>query len=87
MSAPTRISIGSRVVVRLRAGIDSSTGRMQYRDRIGHIVSYDGETLLLRRDAAANGSHPEETIAIPTELIHIMKPIPERLVGATRRSK
>ena len=74
---------GSRVVIRIQDGRDSITGRMQYRDYVGHVqqVAPD-ETgipiIYLKRDAAANGSRPEEDVAISTAKVVAIKPIPER---------
>ena len=74
---------GIRVVIRVHDGQDSLTGRMQFRDYVGHVqrvVADDtGEPIIyLTRDAAANGSRPEENVAISTSNIVAIKPIPER---------
>ncbi|WP_101671092.1 DUF6725 family protein [Bifidobacterium anseris] len=80
MRLPEHIPAGARVVVRLYAGIDEHTGRMQYRDVVGHVRSWDGTTLELTRDAAANGSRPAQDVSIRPEQIAILKPVPERPV-------
>ncbi|WP_300768220.1 DUF6725 family protein [uncultured Bifidobacterium sp.] len=69
---------GSRVVVRLYDGIDTRTGRMSYRDVLGHVLSWDGDVLELRRDPSIDFSRPETTIEIAGKDIAIIKPIPER---------
>lgn len=78
MRLPERIPAGARIVVRIKAGIDPIDGRMKYNDRIGHVVSWDGSTLVLDRDAARNGSRPAERIEIAADSIAILKPVPER---------
>ena len=52
--------------------------KIEYHDAIGHVISWDGETLHLMRDAAANGSRPEQEIFIDARTIVRLKPIPER---------
>ena len=74
----SHIPSGSRIVVRIADGIDERSGRRQYRDFIGHAVSWDGTELNLHRDASANGSRPAEDIVIPARIIVRMKPVPER---------
>ena len=56
MRLPERIPVGARVVVRITDGVDEYTGRHQYRDYVGHVRAWDGRTLQLTRDAAANGT-------------------------------
>lgn len=75
---PSHIPSGSRIVVRIADGINEHSGRRQYRDFIGHAVSWDGTELDLHRDASAKGSRPAEDIVIPAQIIVRMKPIPER---------
>ena len=58
-----------------------TTGRapkIEYHDAIGHVISWDGITLHLMRDAAANGSRPEQEMFIDARTIVRLKPIPER---------
>ena len=58
-----------------------TTGRapkIEYHDAIGHVISWDGATLHLMRDAAANGSRPEQEMFIDARTIVRLKPIPER---------
>lgn len=52
--------------------------KIEYHDAIGHIISWDGETLHLMRDAAANGSRPEQEMFIDARTIVRLKPVPER---------
>ena len=80
MKLPQTIPAGARVVVRLYAGVDERTGRMQYRDIVGHVRSWDGTTLAMTRDAAANGSRPAQDMDIRGADIAILKPVPERPV-------
>lgn len=49
-----------------------------YYDVIGHVIDWDGHILHLMRDAAANGSRPEEEIWIEASHIVRLKPVPER---------
>lgn len=78
MRLPEYIPTGARVVVRLYTDIDKRTGRMQYRDIVGHVRSWDGTTLEMTRDAAANGSRPAQDVRIDAASIAILKPVPER---------
>lgn len=78
MRLPQFIPAGARIVVRVRAGVDPSDGRMKYNDRLGHVVSWDGSTLVLDRDPARNGTRPAERIEIAAADIAILKPVPER---------
>lgn len=55
-----------------------SAQKIEYHDAIGHVISWDGETLHLMRDAAANGSRPEQEMFIDARTIVRLKPIPER---------
>lgn len=86
---PEFIPVGARIVVRtykiaqLGGGerlqaTDSSAQKIEYHDAIGHVISWDGETLHLMRDAAANGSRPEQEMFINARTIVRLKPIPER---------
>ena len=56
----------------------SHTQKIEYHDAIGHVISWDGATLHLMRDAAANGSRPEQEMFIDARTIVRLKPIPER---------
>lgn len=78
MHLPQHIPSGARIVVRTRAGIDAVTGRMTYRDAIGHVDSWNGMRLRMVRDPAANGSRPAERLDIAAEDIVAFKPVPER---------
>ncbi|AEK30607.1 hypothetical protein BALAC2494_00094 [Bifidobacterium animalis subsp. lactis CNCM I-2494] len=78
MRLPERIPVGARVVVRITDGVDEYTGRHQYRDYVGHVRAWDGRTLQLTRDAAANGSRPAQDVDISATDIAILKPVPER---------
>ena len=82
---PSHIPSGSRIVVRIADGIDERSGRRQYRDFIGHAVSWDGTELNLHRDASANGSRPAEDIVIPARIIVRMKPVPEKAASVSGR--
>ena len=53
---------------------------MKFRDFVGHVRSWDGRTLELMRDAAANGSRPAHRVSIPADAIVTIKPIPERFM-------
>ena len=77
MRLPERIPVGARVVVRITDGVDEYTGRHQYRDYVGHVRAWDGRTLQLTRDAAANGSRPAQDVDISATDIAILKPVPE----------
>lgn len=57
---------------------NGSAQKIEYHDAIGHVISWDGETLHLMRDAAANGSRPEQEMFIDARTIVRLKPIPER---------
>jgi hypothetical protein len=78
MTLPRQIPVGARVVVRITDGVDQNDGRMKFRDYVGHVVSWDGYTLELVRDAAANGSRPAQNVTIHQEQIATLKPVPER---------
>ncbi|BDR53196.1 hypothetical protein KIM372_11030 [Bombiscardovia nodaiensis] len=85
MQLPEHIPTGSRVVVRVAAGLGQTDGRMKFCDYIGHVTSWDGQTLHLLRDPAANGSRPEQAIRLPADSIVALKPIPERQYPFGRR--
>ncbi|MEE1296932.1 MAG: DUF6725 family protein [Bifidobacterium sp.] len=78
MRLPDTIPVGARVVARLVDGTDPATGRRLYRDVVGHVRSWDGRTLSLTRDAAANGSRPAQLVDVDADDIAILKPVPER---------
>lgn len=84
MTLPRQIPTGARVVVRVTEGVDPTDHRMKFRDYVGHVVSWDGYTLELMRDAAANGSRPAQNVTIHQEQIATLKPIPERPVTPPR---
>lgn len=77
---PSKIPQGARIVVRTDAGIDERTGRRTYRDFLGHVVSWDGTTLVLDRDPSADGRRAAERVRIHAAQIVRLKPIPERRV-------
>lgn len=81
MSLPNRIPAGARIVVRVSEGVDSVDGRMKFRDYVGHVRFWDGHTLELIRDAAANGSRPAQHVTINASTIVRLKPVPERRVA------
>ena len=74
MTLPRQIPAGARVVVRITDGIDPVDHRMKFRDYVGHVVSWDGYTLEMVRDAAANGSRPAQNVTIHQEQIATLKP-------------
>ncbi len=78
MTLPNHIPVGARIVVRVSEGIDALDGRVKFRDYVGHVRSWDGQTLELTRDAAANGSRPAQQITIDAASIVRLKPVPER---------
>lgn len=78
MHLPESIPVGARLVVRLYAGEDTVSQRMTYRDVLGHVRSWNGRQLEITRDAAANGSRPEQHLVIDAQDIAVLKPIPER---------
>lgn len=80
MTLPSEIPAGARVVVRVADGVDERDGRMKYRDFVGHVTSWDGTMLAMTRDAAANGSRPEQNVSIAAADIVRLKPVPERPV-------
>lgn len=75
---PAAIPVGARIVVRTDDGADERTGRRTYRDFVGHVLSWDGTTLELERDASANGRRPAEHVTIDASSIVRLKPVPER---------
>lgn len=85
---PEFIPVGARIVVRTykiaqlgdasAQKIAGSAQKIEYHDAIGHVISWDGETLHLMRDAAANGSRPEQEMFINARTIVRLKPVPER---------
>lgn len=80
MPIPHEIPAGARIVVRTYEGVDPTDQRMKFRDFVGHVRSWDGRTLELMRDAAANGSRPAHRVSIPADAIVTIKPIPERFM-------
>ncbi|MBT1175513.1 hypothetical protein JS530_08400 [Bifidobacterium sp. LC6] len=78
MTLPRQIPVGARVVVRITDGVDPADGRMKFRDYVGHVTSWDGYTLEMVRDPAANGSRPAQNVTIHQEQIATLKPVPER---------
>lgn len=78
MPLPAHIPVGARLMVRTLDGISQTTGRQEFHDYIGHTLDWDGTTLHLMRDAAANGSRPAQPVDIDVHDIVVIKPIPER---------
>lgn len=78
------IPAGARIVVRTCEGVDPKDQRMKFRDYVGHVRSWDGQTLEMTRDAAANGSRPEQRVSIPADTIVTVKPVPERSMTRPR---
>ncbi|KAA8819632.1 hypothetical protein CSQ85_02575 [Bifidobacterium rousetti] len=78
MALPQSIPNGARIVVRVIEGVDPDDGRTKFRDYVGHVLSWDGRTLELSRDAAANGSRPKQHVMIEADTIATLKPVPER---------
>ena len=78
MPIPNEIPAGARIVVRTCEGVDPKDQRMKFRDYVGHVRSWDGQTLEMTRDAAANGSR------IPADTIVTVKPVPERSMTRPR---
>ena len=78
MPIPNEIPVGARIVVRTLEGVDPTDHRMKFRDYVGHVRSWDGQKLEMTRDAAANGSRPEQRVTIPADEIVTIKPVPER---------
>ncbi len=62
----------------MRDGVDPRTGRMTFRDVIGHVLGWDGRVLAIRRDPSRDGSRPAEAMRIDGETIAVLKPVPER---------
>ncbi|WP_418968426.1 DUF6725 family protein [Alloscardovia omnicolens] len=79
------IPAGSRIVARTFDGVDEFSGRPEYRDFVGHVLSTDAHGITLERDAAANGSRPSQIIYLHLEKIVRLKPIPERPPRSTHR--
>ena len=73
-----QIPRGARVVARVLEGTDQTTGRPSFRDYVGHVLGSSDTALDLMRDAAANGSRPEQRVSIPICAIIALKPVPER---------
>ena len=74
-----QVGDGERLQTDGRSQADDASGqKIEYHDAIGHVISWDGETLHLMRDAAANGSRPEQEMFIDARTIVRLKPIPER---------
>ena len=78
MALPRQIPSGARDVVRVIEGVDPADGRTKFRDYVGHVLAWDGTTLELSRDAAANGSRPQQHVTIDADTIATLKPVPER---------
>ena len=78
MGLPKEIPAGSRVVVRVIEGVDPADGRTKFRDYVGHVTAWDGVTLEMVRDAAADGSRPEQHVSLEAHAIATLKPVPER---------
>ena len=66
------------MVIRVGEGVDDATGRMMFRDYVGHVLASSSTAIDLSRDPAANGSRPKQRVRIPIESIVAIKPVPER---------
>lgn len=75
---PNEIPTGARIVVRTCDGIDPSDNRMKFRDYVGHVLSWDGETLDMMRDATPDGRRPGQRVKINADSVVTLKPVPER---------
>lgn len=73
-----KIPQGARIVVRVQDGVDEMTGRTQFRDFVGHVREVSETSIILHRDAAANGSRPAEIVSLELSKIVRLKPVPER---------
>lgn len=78
MALPKVIPAGARIVVRVIEGVDPHDGRTKFSDYVGHVVSWDGSSLEMVRDATANGSRPAQNVRIDADTIATLKPVPER---------
>ena len=87
MAIPNEIPANARVVVRVSEGVDPTDHRMKYRDYVGHVTSWDGHTLDMIRDAAANGSRPEHRVTIDADTIITLKPVPSLCPRCCRRQR
>ena len=76
MPIPNEIPVGARIVVRTLEGVDPTDHRMKFRDYVGHVRSWDGQKLEMTRDAAANGSRPEQRVTIPATSVVACLPLP-----------
>ena len=77
MPIPNEIPAGARIVVRTCEGVDPKDQRMKFRDYVGHVRSWDGQTLEMTRDAAANGSRPEQAFPpTPSSLSNRFRNVP-----------
>lgn len=75
---PRKIPAGSRVVVRTFDGTSPASGRTQYRDYVGHVISWNGDTLEMLRDESANGRRAAQIVSLAACDIVRLKPVPER---------
>ena len=78
---PQQIPAGTRIVVRTYKIIEDNnngTQKIEYHDAIGHVLEWDGTTLHLLRDPAANGTRAAEEMFIDASTIARLKPMPER---------
>lgn len=79
---PNKIPSGSRIVVRTckvkKTSENTNHGKFEYFDVIGHVIDFDGITLHIMRDPAANGSRAAQEMYINASDIVRWKPIPER---------
>ena len=61
MPIPNEIPAGARIVVRTCEGVDPKDQRMKFRDYVGHVRSWDGQTLEMTRDADSQRFTPRAT--------------------------
>ncbi len=79
---PDVIPMGARIVVRTckirNIPGESECKHREYYDVIGHVIDWDGVTLHIMRDPAANGSRAAQEMYIDSSEIVRWKPILER---------
>lgn len=81
LTLPQQIPAGARIVVRTYKIIEDThthAQKIEYHDAIGHVLEWDGITLHLLRDPAANGTRAAQEMFIDAKTIARLKPIPER---------
>ena len=84
MPIPNEIPAGARIVVRTCEGVDPKDQRMKFRDYVGHVRSWDGQTLE-RRAMRQPTVHAQSNVsAFPADTIVTVKPVPERSMTRPR---